>query len=466
MIDRRTESLEKALAENGFLIVPVRGVSMLPMLDEAKDAVKIVPLNGRMERYDLPLYFRPKDGGLVLHRVTGVKKGGYLTCGDNQKSFEFVKEQNVIGVAAGYYRDGTYIPCTDPAYRQYVEQRCRDIAGRELFPKKLSAEWKTLAGMTINAAGFTGAGESDPAGTDGDALDWKTLFSLAKAQEIAAFLYRKSDLSDCPPEVRTEWESFALNCRERDLQYRTAVEEMAAALADGEVRFLRIEPAEDFVPDVREYGFLYDAKQKKLVTEILNRLGFRVDEGEDGGFPAVRGRTVFRFCSRLTAGGVGYRDAASRVTENGDAVCAGGALLDAVGQAYEKDRAGRLTLGTLLSLRALTDAVKDETESGRVTRVLRKSGYDGILTAAVSLTDRLSGCTDGLADLAPLCRMAAGKPTLGTRKGFGALMRRIFPSFAAMKRQYPSLKKAPVLLPACWLARLFGRLKRKITKIG
>ncbi len=37
---------------------------------------------------------------------------------------------------------------------------------------------------------------------------------------------------------------------------------------------------------------------------------------------------------------------------------------------------------------------------------------------------------------------------------FGYLMRLIFPTFAHMKEHYPVLKKAPVLLPGCWLLRL------------
>ena len=64
---------EKALETQGFIIAPVVGDSMLPMLDEKKDSVKIVPAKGILQRYDLPLYRRP-GGKLVLHRIIEVKK--------------------------------------------------------------------------------------------------------------------------------------------------------------------------------------------------------------------------------------------------------------------------------------------------------------------------------------------------------------------------------------------------------
>ena len=36
----------------------------------------------------------------------------------------------------------------------------------------------------------------------------------------------------------------------------------------------------------------------------------------------------------------------------------------------------------------------------------------------------------------------------------GYFMRLIFPTFTHMKEHYPVLNRAPVLLPACWFARL------------
>ena len=51
-----------------------------------------------------------------------------------------------------------------------------------------------------------------------------------------------------------------------------------------------------------------------------------------------------------------------------------------------------------------------------------------------------------------LTQQAENKMERSGRKAY--VFRLIFPTFEHMKRQYPVLKKAPVLLPFCWLLRL------------
>ena len=62
------KNIEKVLAEQGFVISTIKGDSMLPMLDDEKDSVKITAVRGVLNKYDLPLYRRP-GGQLVLHRI-------------------------------------------------------------------------------------------------------------------------------------------------------------------------------------------------------------------------------------------------------------------------------------------------------------------------------------------------------------------------------------------------------------
>ena len=115
-------SMEDFLADNGFLIQPIRGCSMLPMLEEATDTVRLVPVTRELVAGDLPLYRRP-SGSYVLHRILEVKRRHYLIRGDNCAFVEKVPKSWVIAVAEGYSKRGTYIPVTDPAYQAYV----RDI---------------------------------------------------------------------------------------------------------------------------------------------------------------------------------------------------------------------------------------------------------------------------------------------------------------------------------------------------
>ena len=95
---------------------------MMPMLDQSRDVVKIIPLPAVLQKYDLPLYRRP-SGQYVLHRIIALRKNHCITCGDNRWKSEKVPYEWLVGMAEGFYKDGKYISCTDEAYLDYV-RRC------------------------------------------------------------------------------------------------------------------------------------------------------------------------------------------------------------------------------------------------------------------------------------------------------------------------------------------------------
>lgn len=66
-------TIEEGLAINGYYISTIVGDSMMPMLRNRRDTVKIVPAETPLKKYDLPLYRRP-TGECVLHRIVKVKK--------------------------------------------------------------------------------------------------------------------------------------------------------------------------------------------------------------------------------------------------------------------------------------------------------------------------------------------------------------------------------------------------------
>ena len=80
-----------------------KGTSMLPMLRQGKDSVRLSPLPDKLKKYDLPLYQR-KSGAYVLHRI--VKVTDTYTCiGDNQFEFEYgLRHEQMIGVVTAFYR--------------------------------------------------------------------------------------------------------------------------------------------------------------------------------------------------------------------------------------------------------------------------------------------------------------------------------------------------------------------------
>ena len=125
-------NVEKVLESQGFIIAPVKGDSMLPMLDENKDSVRIVPASGVLKKYDLPLYRRP-GGKLVLHRIIDVKKNHYVICGDNRTVLEKVPHRWVVGVTEGFFKEGKYVPVTDEEYLEYVRTHCAAVEGREII---------------------------------------------------------------------------------------------------------------------------------------------------------------------------------------------------------------------------------------------------------------------------------------------------------------------------------------------
>jgi len=45
------------------------------------------------------------------------------------------------------------------------------------------------------------------------------------------------------------------------------------------------------------------------------------------------------------------------------------------------------------------------------------------------------------------------------------LVRLLFPEFKIMKEKYPILKKAPILLPATWMVRIFKDIFSKETTV-
>ncbi len=96
-----------------------RGISMLPMLRQGKDAVTLSPVTGKLKKYDIPLYQRD-DGAYVLHRIT--KVGETYTCiGDNQYEYEpGIRHDQVIAVVTAFSRQGKQISAKDPGYLIYT----------------------------------------------------------------------------------------------------------------------------------------------------------------------------------------------------------------------------------------------------------------------------------------------------------------------------------------------------------
>ena len=110
--------IQERLAEGQSVAFFPRGISMLPLLRQGKDAVELSPLPEKLRKYDLPLY-RRDDGHYVLHRVVAVGEK-YICCGDNQLVLEHgLRHDQMIALVTAVIRDGKRVEVDDFRYRLY-----------------------------------------------------------------------------------------------------------------------------------------------------------------------------------------------------------------------------------------------------------------------------------------------------------------------------------------------------------
>lgn len=115
-----TSSIEQAV-QRGHLVINPHGVSMWPMIRNGVDSVLVEPVEGRLQKYDIPLY-KDRLGRYVIHRIIEVTDNGYVICGDGLFEKEYdITDANILGVVAGFYRKEKFIPCTSKGYMRYVK---------------------------------------------------------------------------------------------------------------------------------------------------------------------------------------------------------------------------------------------------------------------------------------------------------------------------------------------------------
>ncbi len=109
------EELEKC---GKYFSVP-KGISMKPMIYNKQGVVEIHKLEKSAKRYDLVMYVRP-DGQGVIHRVIHAYDDHYIIVGDNCWQKEYVKREQVRGIAVRFYRKGKWYDVNNKWYRLYV----------------------------------------------------------------------------------------------------------------------------------------------------------------------------------------------------------------------------------------------------------------------------------------------------------------------------------------------------------
>ncbi len=101
--------ISEQLNSGGSASFTIRGTSMLPMLKDGIDSVRIIKPINAPKKYDI-VFYRRGDGTFILHRIVGTKDGDYICRGDNQTVDEFpVKNDSIIGIVTEYTKNGKTI---------------------------------------------------------------------------------------------------------------------------------------------------------------------------------------------------------------------------------------------------------------------------------------------------------------------------------------------------------------------
>ena len=134
MENKECKSVEEVLLENGVYVSTTAGFSMRPLFADRRDTVIISPVNGRLKKYDVPLYRR--GGQYILHRIVKVKPDSYVICGDNCVTREYgITDDDIVGVLTAFYRKDRYYSVKDYRYRLYSFLWCHTFFLR-VFLKK------------------------------------------------------------------------------------------------------------------------------------------------------------------------------------------------------------------------------------------------------------------------------------------------------------------------------------------
>lgn len=123
--------IEDILKEEGVFVSTTVGVSMYPMLRNRRDTIIVRPYEGRLKKYDVPLY---RKGELyVLHRIIEVRPDSYVICGDNCEQIEYgITDDQIIGVLTGFYRGSRQINMDGWGYKTYARYWCKTFPLRRL----------------------------------------------------------------------------------------------------------------------------------------------------------------------------------------------------------------------------------------------------------------------------------------------------------------------------------------------
>ena len=134
---------ERLAAGQSVRYLPFRGVSMLPLLRQGRDAVELSPLPETLNKYDLPVYQYP-SGKYVMHRIVQVEQDHYVCLGDNTYQYEHITRDMMLGIVSAIRRGDKRICVDATGYRLYCRVWCSIYPLRRLLRRGKHFLWRLL----------------------------------------------------------------------------------------------------------------------------------------------------------------------------------------------------------------------------------------------------------------------------------------------------------------------------------
>ncbi len=489
-----TETLESG----GEFTLPVTGTSMLPLLREKRDSVQLARARVPLYIGDLPLY-RRADGAFVLHRVVGKDENGYVMCGDNQFDLERnITDGMIVGVVVKINRDGRMFSVSTPLYRTYVRlwtrllgvryplRRLRRSARKTDAPAVLSTQPKPCVSYLL-ALLRSALLESVPPDVPDD-VDMADVLRLAKMHRVAntaAFAVMKLPSLDAAIKKEFQAELFKV-VRRQEIQ-KEALKSIGERLTQAEIRFCALKgealaslypsPEMRYSLDIDVYVAPADVP---AAEKLLLNMGYR-QEGErttkDIVFVKKPALTVelhfdlnfetdvtYAYFQKLPDRLVPSADNPYRLAMSGEDL-----LIYVIGHAAHHFLVAGTGIKSVLDDWLLREKLLPQCDAALIERELEAAGLtefsrqlaalggfwfkDGQDTETVRRMGKyiVESGVFGTSD-AFYVNATVSQSKIGGSKVLYVL-ERIFPSYTVMTALFPSLKKAPVLLPFCWVAR-------------
>lgn len=488
-------NIEQVLEKQGYAVCPVRGDSMLPMLDQKKDLVKLVPVSGTLSKYDLPLYRRP-NGKLVLHRIIGVRRGYYITCGDNRTVSEKVPFEWVIAVAEGYYKSGKYIPIDDGEYLKYVRKHCRGRwrrkiitrdAGQNVFSRK-----EELALIALLRYALTGDTDAVALEKRVCGVDMARIYRLADRQGVVSAAWYAAKKLPLDEKLKNAWSSSSDAVLRREILFDAERQAILREFDEQGIGYVLLKGIiqKELWPcrGMREFSdndILIDPERRDDVEKIMIARGYSC-EGKGEVHDCYHRQPMFNFEMHIRlfpetfkfAGS--FEDVFRKCEPFGDgaerrmpADIGYAYILAHMYEHYDSSGAGLRTYADLW-LNYCRSEAEGEDRAG-IIQTLRRVGIDRFEEKALRIAGLIFKGDPGKFTEKELnsifCGGVYGKRENKAysdvqKKGrVGYFFYRLFMPYPEMKRSYPVLNKCPLLLPLCYIHRLGNALLYKRSRI-